>query len=93
LGILFSFSGFFFPSRFLASSLDIIFWALFIILLIFGSLFSSFGFFCLLIYFWFHKSHPNNMEQVFILLAISTSMFKILMKPFQQVCNFKYILT
>jgi hypothetical protein len=31
------------------------------------------------------------MEQVFILMAISTNMFKILMKPFQQVCNFKYI--
>jgi hypothetical protein len=31
------------------------------------------------------------MEQVFILVAISTNMFKILMKPFQQVCNLKYI--
>jgi len=40
----------------------------------------------------FHKSHPNNMEQVFILVAISTSMFKILMKPFEQVCNLKYII-
>jgi hypothetical protein len=32
------------------------------------------------------------MEQVFILMAISTNMFKILMKPFQQVCNLKYII-
>jgi hypothetical protein len=32
------------------------------------------------------------MEQVFILVAISTDMFKILMKPFQQVCNLKYII-
>jgi hypothetical protein len=24
-----------------------------------------------------HKSHHNNMEQIFILLAISTNMFKI----------------
>jgi hypothetical protein len=32
------------------------------------------------------------MEQVFILVAISTSMFKILMIPFQQVCNLKYII-
>jgi len=40
----------------------------------------------------FHKSHPNNMEQVFMLVAISTSMFKILTKPFQQVSNLKYII-
>jgi hypothetical protein len=32
------------------------------------------------------------MEQVFILMAISTSMFKLLMKPFQQIYNLKYII-
>jgi len=32
------------------------------------------------------------MEQVFLLVAISTSMFKLLMKPFQQVYNLKYII-
>jgi hypothetical protein len=36
--------------------------------------------------------HPNNMEQVFILVTIPTNMFKIIMKPFQQVCNLKYII-
>jgi hypothetical protein len=32
------------------------------------------------------------MEQVFILVATSTNMFKILMKAFQQVRNLKYII-
>jgi len=32
------------------------------------------------------------MELVLILMAISTNMFKILMKPFQQVFNLKYII-